>query len=233
MSSTARAAMLSKRWALPIRSGSGEAGQPGNWIRHQGCGRGLRSRSADPRHAPSVTVSGQRRRSGWGPAAKASAQPPWFSQWKSGASTGFVTPSDLNKHPVRTHFYLLLADLEMTMAARRERHTPISTPYSSTSRPCRSAKVRERHDEAVAFNIDADSLTALSSPDLLTRCRNPTCIHRLRLLNPAIAGGLRQVADAFRDQVHASNERLPRAAINRRPHSRRDQARDPCCIRRH
>jgi hypothetical protein len=31
--------------------------------------------------------------------------------------TGFVTPSDLNKHPARLHFYLLLADLEMALAS--------------------------------------------------------------------------------------------------------------------
>lgn len=30
--------------------------------------------------------------------------------------SGFITPSDLNKHPARFHFYLLLADLEMTLA---------------------------------------------------------------------------------------------------------------------
>lgn len=50
---------------------------------------------------------------------------------------GFVTPSDLNEQPIRVHFYMLLADLEMTMAslARSELGDPGSAlDYLSAGR---------------------------------------------------------------------------------------------------
>jgi hypothetical protein len=81
---------------------------------------------------------------------------------------GFVTPSDLNKQPVRVHFYLLLADLEVTMAsvAREALGDPgDAVNYLSEGR---RAKALDQWNASRDQNIDADVLTAFQFPDLIT-----------------------------------------------------------------
>lgn len=80
---------------------------------------------------------------------------------------GFVTPSDINKHPVRTHFYLLLSDLEMTLASVARGSLDEPSHAVDLLSPTRGRKVRERHDVVRELNVEADILTAFEFPDLI------------------------------------------------------------------
>jgi hypothetical protein len=95
------------------------------------------------------------------------AAPMVFAVEETGLA-GFVTPSDLNKQPVRVHFYLLLADLEMTMAsvAREALGDPgDAVTFLSEGR---RAKALDQWNASRDQNIDADVLTAFQFPDLIT-----------------------------------------------------------------
>jgi hypothetical protein len=128
--------------------------------------------------------------------------------------TGFITPSDLGKQPVRTHFYLLLADLEMTMAAIARHSLGGGDKAISLLSNGRQEKVRERHREAKSFNLDADYLSAFEFSDLLT------LIARARLFGDfgvasrsrweVVTSGL----TSFRDHVmHPTSEFLGKRTI--------------------
>lgn len=82
--------------------------------------------------------------------------------------TGFITPSDLNKHPARTHFYLLLADLEMTMASVARRALENPEEALDCLEPKRRRPIDRRHQQNRRHNVDADVLTAFEFRDLLT-----------------------------------------------------------------
>jgi hypothetical protein len=80
---------------------------------------------------------------------------------------GFVTPSDINKHPVRTHFYLLLSDLEMTLASVARGSLGEAEHAVELLSPTRARRVRERHEVVRRLNVEADTLTAFEFPDLI------------------------------------------------------------------
>lgn len=80
--------------------------------------------------------------------------------------TGFVTPSDLNKHPARTHFYLLLADLEMTMAEKARAHFANPDDALRCLSDERRPLVLSRHVVNRSFNVDADVISAFEFADL-------------------------------------------------------------------
>ncbi len=84
---------------------------------------------------------------------------------------GFLTASDVNKHPARTHFYLLLADLEMTIAGVTRNHLETVDDAVLLLSKRRQKAIVRRHASNTAFNVDADVLTAFEFADLLTVVR--------------------------------------------------------------
>lgn len=92
---------------------------------------------------------------------------------------GFITPSDINKHPVRTHFYLLLSDLEMTLASVARDHFRQPSEAVELLSPSRAGKVRERHEVVRGLNVDADVLTAFEFPDLICVAKRSGIFQRL------------------------------------------------------
>lgn len=128
---------------------------------------------------------------------------------------GFVTPSDLNKHPVRAHFYLLLADLEMTMAAEgRGRLQPDVDQALETLSPGRRAKVEDRHADAKSINLDADVLTAFEFVDLLTMVQKTGLHKRFGHHTPTSWRSATKGLPDFRDHVmHPTSDFLGRRTI--------------------
>lgn len=80
---------------------------------------------------------------------------------------GFVTPSDVNKHPARSHFYLLLADFEMTMAALARAHLSDPAEALAMLEPKRRKPIEKRYESNRSYNVDADVLTAFEFADLI------------------------------------------------------------------
>lgn len=80
--------------------------------------------------------------------------------------TGFVTSSDLNKHPARVHFYLLLTSFEISLAAwvRREYPDPHST-LGLLEHGGRKALHRFRRDQR--NNVVVDLVAGMDLGDLL------------------------------------------------------------------
>jgi hypothetical protein len=69
---------------------------------------------------------------------------------------GFVTPSDLNKHPARAHFYLLLADLEVSLAGLvRSSFRDQSKALALLPRRSRDF-ISDRYDSAKEGGFDID-----------------------------------------------------------------------------
>lgn len=127
---------------------------------------------------------------------------------------GFVTPSDLNKHPVRTYFYLLLADLEMTMAS--EGRETLSVPRDSlqTLSKRRCDKVLERYEEAQEFNVDADVLTAFEFSDLLTMTQRTGLHRRFGFETPTSWRRATRGLTSFRDHVmHPTSDFIGKRTI--------------------
>ena len=81
-------------------------------------------------------------------------------------NTGFVTSSDLNKHPARVHFYLLLTSFEISLAAwvRREYPDPHST-LGLLEYGGRKALHRFRRDQR--NNVVVDLVAGMDLGDLL------------------------------------------------------------------
>ncbi|HEX2765650.1 MAG TPA: hypothetical protein VHR55_03305 [Candidatus Limnocylindria bacterium] len=128
------------------------------------------------------------------------AAPVVFAVGETGLA-GFVTPSDLNKQPVRVHFYLLLADLEMTMAsvARETLDDPrVAVNFLS---PRRRAKALGQWNASRKENIDADVLTAFQFSDLVSLV-GKAALHG-RFGQPTKTKWLRATSGLtrFRDQV--------------------------------
>lgn len=132
-----------------------------------------------------------------------------------GGLAGFVTPSDLNKHPVRTHFYLLLADLEMTMAAvARDDVANPSDPLKSLSDE-RQRRVLDRHREAGSFNVDADVLASFEFADLLTLMKKRALFKRFGYASAKSWGRAKEQLVDFRDDVmHPTSDFLGRRTIS-------------------
>lgn len=81
--------------------------------------------------------------------------------------TGFVTPADLNKHPGRTYFYLLVADLELGVSELiREHHRDLDAVLDLLPRQRRNAvRARVRRDREQ--DVDTDPVAAAFFGDLL------------------------------------------------------------------
>ena len=126
-----------------------------------------------------------------------------------GGLAGFVTPSDLNKQPVRVHFYMLLADLEMTMAALARSSMPDPMKAVGTLSPSRQKRALRQWKAARRLNIDADVLTTLHFADLLA-ITGTFAIHRLFGFSSQSAWGDATAGlNSFRNQVmHPTREFL-------------------------
>lgn len=97
--------------------------------------------------------------------------------------TGFVTASDLNKHPARAHFYLLLADLEMSLAeAVRGRYSNETMPLGVLNATERR-KVMKRLERDRRENLAVDVVAGMDLAHLL-----------------AVAGQDRGLRSAFRSR---------------------------------
>lgn len=83
------------------------------------------------------------------------------------AVSGFVTPSDLNKHPARAHFYLLLADLEIALASTVRRQFTELTESVELLEPNDRKKVIGRYKRDTANNVDVDLVAGMDLRHLL------------------------------------------------------------------
>ena len=122
---------------------------------------------------------------------------------------GFVTPSDLNKHPVRVHFYLLIADLEMTMAAAARGYFQDPADALPLVSDARRRNVLRRYEGSKTLNVDADVLTALEFPDLVTVMMKSGLRERFGYTSGSSWNEATQPIKAFRDFVmHPTSELL-------------------------
>jgi hypothetical protein len=81
--------------------------------------------------------------------------------------TGFVTISDLNKHPARAHFYLLLADLEMSLASpTRERFIDQAVALEALGQT-ETKKVTNRYKRDQKANVAVDLVSGMDLGHLL------------------------------------------------------------------
>jgi hypothetical protein len=122
---------------------------------------------------------------------------------------GFVTPSDLNKQPIRVHFYMLLADLEMTMASLARSQLPDPASALDSLTPGRREKAISQWRDARRRNIDADVLTAFQFSDLLTTIRKAGLHSRFGVPTQTQWHKATRGLTSFRDQVmHPTSEFL-------------------------
>lgn len=128
--------------------------------------------------------------------------------------TGFVTPSDLNKHPARTHFYLLLADLEMTMAEEARAHFPGPDGALKCLSEERRPIVLARHAANQSFNVDADVLTAFEFADLFVTMQKTSLHNKFGVDSPTSwrATGW-QLVEFRNDVMHPTREFLGRRTV--------------------
>ena len=80
---------------------------------------------------------------------------------------GVLTPSDLNKQPGRTYYYLLVAALEMNLADLARQTFSDQAAALAMLSPNRRESARQRLDKAVADDVVADEVSALDLTDLL------------------------------------------------------------------
>ncbi len=82
--------------------------------------------------------------------------------------TGFITPSDLNKHPARAHFYLLLADLEMALAQLvRAKYLDQEAAVRLVNDRLEQNKIRRRYRKDRLNGVDVDLVTGMDLSHLL------------------------------------------------------------------
>jgi len=97
--------------------------------------------------------------------------------------TGFVTPSDLNKHQARAHFYLLLADLEIVLARLVREHFAHQELAVALLEPADQRKIRRRHIRDHRNGLEVDLVTGMDLGHMLAigsavepiRCRFGLC----------------------------------------------------------
>ena len=70
--------------------------------------------------------------------------------------SGFVTPSDLNRHPARAHFYLLLADLEIALSRLVRWHFVDLDEAVALLHPKSQGVVRKRFNADRSNNLETD-----------------------------------------------------------------------------
>lgn len=140
--------------------------------------------------------------------------------------TGFVTPGDLNKHPGRTYFFLLLAELEIGLAeiVRRLYRGAPSRPLELLAKGRRD-KVFGLYSKAVAADREPDFVAYFNLADLLrVMQRSPEANLLLGIESGSawvkITGAFVQVRDAVvhgvRDLVDADRGPLELQAIDTR-----------------
>lgn len=82
--------------------------------------------------------------------------------------TGFIVEADLNRQPVRTYFYFLLAHLETNLSELvRLHHAECPLGVFDTLRPTRASKAHERYDRQKRNDVEVDPVGALMFADLL------------------------------------------------------------------
>lgn len=81
---------------------------------------------------------------------------------------GFVTPSDLNKHAARVHYYLLLADLEIILADRLSAEFDDFGPVVEFLSPSERGKVDSRHRRDAKNNVHTSYSSSMDLSHLLT-----------------------------------------------------------------
>lgn len=90
--------------------------------------------------------------------------------------SGLVTRADLNKQPVRTHFYLLLATVEMGLADAIRRAYRKQDRILSLLSEERARRVRARFEEERAADADSDLVAVLDFVDVMTVSRKTPSI---------------------------------------------------------
>jgi hypothetical protein len=81
--------------------------------------------------------------------------------------SGFITRSDFNKHPARAHFYLLLADIEIVLAALVVREVPDLDAALGILAPGEARKIRRRFARDSAAGTEVDLAAAMDLGHLL------------------------------------------------------------------
>lgn len=85
---------------------------------------------------------------------------------------GLVTPSDLNKQPGRTYFYLLIANFEIAIAEMVRSRFPDQLDALRLISEARQGSVTSRLADLRMGDVDADVVAALDFTDLLTVVKN-------------------------------------------------------------
>ena len=116
---------------------------------------------------------------------------------------GFVTPSDLASAPARTHYYLLLAGLEMALGALVRKRFPQQDDAVATLSPSRREAQRAQAERLKERDEFVDDVACTSLRDLLTMAG---AVPRYRELAGELAGGLawgplRHGITSFRNDV--------------------------------
>ena len=91
---------------------------------------------------------------------------PWLLVVEGRGFIGIVTPSDLNRHAVRTYFYLLLGELEMRLSEVVRRHLA-DEEILGMIQENRRGDVESRLAELRAGNVDSGVVEALNLTDLV------------------------------------------------------------------
>lgn len=81
--------------------------------------------------------------------------------------SGFVTIADLNKQPARTYFYLLIAELEMNLAALLRAQPDGPDEIAALLPEARRADVRDRYEHQVRHDVEADLIGAFMFTDVV------------------------------------------------------------------
>lgn len=90
---------------------------------------------------------------------------------------GLVTPSDLNKQPGRTYFYLLIAGWEMSLAELLRRSFESQYLALNLLPAARQEQIRKREAGLNAGDVAADTIAAMELVDLMTVVkRTPTLL---------------------------------------------------------
>lgn len=94
--------------------------------------------------------------------------------------SGFVTPSDLNKHAARAHFYLLIAALEIRMSDLVRQFGPSDKRVLASLSPASRAVIRRRFREDSVADVEVDYLAYMLFSQLLNIVgREPILMSRL------------------------------------------------------
>jgi hypothetical protein len=124
--------------------------------------------------------------------------------------SGFVTPSDLNKQLARTHFFLLLASLEVMLGGLIRATYPDLEIALGTLTPKRSDAVQDRLRRDEASNVALDLVAEMEFADLL---RVVAGTERLRAVfsyptRRSFLAAARHLPDLRNDVMHPSREFL-------------------------